>query len=199
MKEKPIIFSTPMVKALLNTRPGVWPPEPIDPSKPFKSQTRRVVPETKAEFIHVYADGKTTVKPKYNAGDILWVREMWNYYPDWKCKVGQKRPDFLYKASATQEEESWLDKWKPSIHMPREAARIFLEVKSVRVERLWKICERDARAEGVCPIPPNKYGQLSGTEHFYAFFRLWNSINAKRGYSWESNPWVWVYEFLRIK
>jgi hypothetical protein len=82
-------------------------------------------------------------------------------------------------------------KWKkkPSIFMPRAAARLFLRVKNVRAERLQDISEEDAIAEGVDGIEP---GEL-----FFNFIALWNSLNAKRGYGWEANPWVWVYTFER--
>lgn len=117
-------------------------------------------------------------------------------------------------------------KWKPSIHMPRWASRIQLRVKDVRVERVQDISEEDARSEGV---RPNWCGELSGwdpDEHGFmcqegirhwekypesdwdggyhrtgkeAFESLWDSINEKRGFGWEKNPWVWVVEFERIK
>jgi len=88
--------------------------------------------------------------------------------------------------------------------MPREAARLFLEVKSVRVERLQDITEADAKAEGVkdlCDICRGCYGGYSCIEYIpiYLFEKLWDNINAKRGYLWDSNPWVFVYEFMRVE
>jgi hypothetical protein len=89
--------------------------------------------------------------------------------------------------------------------MPREAARLFLKVKTVRVERLHDITENDARNEGVKDPydyqEPSYYNQphVRGMEiNKSAFAGLWDSLNAKRGYGWESNPWVWVYEFERV-
>ena len=84
--------------------------------------------------------------------------------------------------------------WLSPVAMYREAARVFLEVKSVMVERLQDISEEDASAEG---IKPYHYG-VGGTSYKNAFLDVWNNINAKRGYSWDSNPWVWVIEFVRI-
>lgn len=94
-------------------------------------------------------------------------------------------------------------KWRPSIFMPREAARLFLKVTSVKVERLQEITEEDARAEGVLWERARKINQLETSDSIYdnakaLFMRLWDSINAKRGYGWDKNPWVWVIEFERI-
>ena len=91
------------------------------------------------------------------------------------------------------EYHEWLDKWwhrnRPSIHMPRWACRLFLEVKAVRVERLQDISEDDAKAEGCIDM-----GDSAGDE----FAALWESINGKRGYGWTMNPYVWCIEFEKI-
>ena len=102
---------------------------------------------------------------------------------------------------------------KPSIHMPRWASRIMLEIVSVRVERVQDISEKDAKAEGITGYSDNLGSRHSNPTMIYpafpekdggflraqdAFECLWDSINAKRGYSWESNPWVWVIEFKRL-
>ncbi|MEB3169133.1 MAG: hypothetical protein VKK97_10435, partial [Synechococcaceae cyanobacterium] len=89
--------------------------------------------------------------------------------------------------------------WRPSIHMPRWASRITLEITGVRVERLQQISEDDAIAEGVTPTMPI-YGDCGGFEHQGgrdAFWRLWESINGSD--SWHANPWVWVVEFQRVE
>jgi len=87
-------------------------------------------------------------------------------------------------------------RWRPSIFMPREAARLFLRVKNVRVERLWDITETDVRKEGF-----SDHFDIE-TDTFYPcgyFFKhTWNSMYAKRGYGWDTNPWVWVIEFEMI-
>jgi len=81
--------------------------------------------------------------------------------------------------------------------MPREAARIFLEIRTISVGRLQDIGEKDAKAEGVEPMTTPDIPGV-GRTYRQGFEWLWKEINAKRGYSWESNPWVWVIEFLRI-
>jgi len=187
---KPIIFSTPMVQAILDGR---------------KTQTRRVVkingcpitsPKESLELTkegliyHSFCSMSGYYKPLCQPGDILWVRETWLKADD----------GYYYKADIKVPSESenlrktYGYKWRPSIFMPREAARIFLLVKDVRVERLQDITEEDAIAEGI------RIG-IGGEPYFScrdAFVALWNSINTKRGYGWDTNPWVWVYEFEKI-
>ena len=123
----------------------------------------------------------------YQPGDLLWVRETWG-----KDDNGE----YVYRTNyGTTEDDSFppsMFKWRPSIHMPEEAARLFLRVKDVRVERLQDISEDDARAEGVRAYGPNN---CSGTSARIAFAELWDSLNAKRGLGWDTNPWVWVIEF----
>ena len=220
-KEKPIIFSTPMVQALLNTKPGVWPPEPIDEGKPFKSQTRRAI---KPQPEYLYGDGRRKsykwedgifaldFYPKrtalldycpYKPGDILWVRETFGIFND------EDEAVYLhYKADeGNPEKPKYFGKWKPSIFMPRKAARLFLEVKEVRVERLQDITEADAKAEGIAAnciaydiehcFTDEEIGCTACNKmNAVAFKKLWDTINAKRGYPWEDNPWVFVYEFI---
>ena len=92
--------------------------------------------------------------------------------------------------------------WKPSIHMPRWASRLTLEVKEVRVERLQEISQEDAQREGlrgplIDPELDSIVNQI-GVAPKESFSDLWDSINAKRGHGWETNPWVWVVEFERV-
>jgi len=223
MREKPILFSTPMVQALLNTKPFTWPAEPIDPYKPFKSMTRRVIhpqpDKDEPNIVYTTIEGFQTappgeeiwaetekgesvrLKPKYEKGDVLWVRETWSTMPYGQCNDGSVNLEYAYKADGSLGNfpeitiAKNLDKWHPSIHMPREAARLFLEVKSVRVEQLQDISEKDAKAEGVGKLPP---WAECGT-FLRGFEALWDNLNAKRGYSWESNPWVFCYEFMRVE
>lgn len=177
--EKPILFSTEMVRAILEGR---------------KSQTRRVIKpqpdgEIKANIPYefygtkterIFTDTKAYLAP-CSVGDILWVRETW-----------AKDDTYYYKADGSC--GSRCGKWKPSIHMPKEAARIWLEVTDVRVERLQEITEEDARAEGALPTREERGYNCCRDE----FITLWDSINSKRGYGWDTNPWVWVIEFERI-
>jgi len=189
---KPIIFSTPMVQAILDGR---------------KTQTRRVIKIDDApENWKISIAGTSIVRtepydaklPRYAAGDILWVRETfcevpyeYNHVP---IKGGHITiPKYAYKADS---ERDYTGIWKPSIYMPREAARIFLRVTNVRVERLWDITETDVRKEGF-----SDHFDIE-TDTFYPcgyFFKhTWNSLYAKRGCGWDTNPWVWVYEFEKI-
>lgn len=128
-------------------------------------------------------------------GDTLWARETWAAVPahdDTKpSEIDRCREPLWYRAT---DESNMRGRWRPSIHMPRWASRLSLRVTDVRVERVQDISEEDARAEGcstmtqLAPFPAlNSY--VAG------FQRLWDTINAKRGYSWASNPWVWVVSF----
>jgi hypothetical protein len=195
---KPIIFSTPMVQAILEGR---------------KTQTRRIVKPQPPQFVDYFekrGDGFKAymvpgepcdyplVKPKYQPGDILWVRETFCEVPYEHNHVPIKGgyitiPKYAYKADS---ERDYTGIWKPSIHMPREAARIFLQVTNVRVERLQDITEEDAIAEGMSKTLVDGVTFISAKGKFHA---LWDTLYAKRGHPWENNPWVWVYEFMRIE
>jgi len=226
---KPILFSTPMVRALLNAKPGTYPVQPIDSSRPCKSQTRRVMkPQPtlesgKPDFWHwkdcVWANGGLGFPESgiadhapHKVGDKLWVRETFCEVPYEHEHIQladgwMSRPKIAYRADSKVD---YTGMWKPSIHMPRYAARLFPEVREVRVERLQDIAEADARAEGESPT----YKKLGYKEcsyerekkcHFACncfnarenFAGLWNAISGKG--AWESNPWVWVYEFMRVE
>lgn len=212
MNDKPILFSGPMVRGILDGR---------------KTQTRRVVRfrlDAGEELIHPLprsvefaADlgmlywthgGQKRVTPcPYGVpGDLLWVRETWCPVEDEGDRWVDYRATPRYAAehpagweNAPQDPEAL--KWKPSIHMPRWASRIALEVTNVRVERLQEITEEDARAEGVQPavMVHARPGYPPVTEQLYgaAFEILWNRINGKRA-PWTLNPYVWVVEFKRL-
>lgn len=192
--DRPILFSGEMVRAILEGR---------------KTQTRRVIkpqPEpwvTQAgytlftgndeiSFRGVTRNGPAeyAIKRKYNLGDRLWVRESFapNYFDN-----GQPG----YKADWTKLAAEYVQepRWYPSIHMPRYLSRITLEVVSVRAELVQEISEEDAKAEGILPYPDVGVG----VNYLLPYRNLWDRINAKRGYSWASNPWVWVIEFKRVQ
>lgn len=114
------------------------------------------------------------IKCPWEPGDVLYVRETWN-----GIRLGNKM-EYWHKAGNVFE-DSADEKWRPSIHMPREAARLFLKVKDVRVERLHNITEEDTRSEGF-----NAY---------IIFTNVWDDIYLKRGFGWEMNPWIWVITF----
>ena len=161
--------------------------------------------------------------PYGQPGDRLWVRETWR-----AVELDNGNDGILYKAdnhfksieNSQAAADLWCDayadrkygnKWRPSIFMPRWASRILLEVTDVRVERVQEISDEDARKEGVqdichCGDYIESHGYHSGHSPTpmdgYAaneFSILWDSINAKRGYPWESNPWVWVVGFKMVK
>jgi hypothetical protein len=221
MKEKPILFSTPMAQALLNTKPNTWPAEPIDPSKPYKWMTRRVItringigpitefgnsntPGYKWHFRdkHLRWHDVNDVAPPYNVGDHLWVREKHALDP---CK-----DDSGYIVIYATDGIIPCVKWRSSMFMPRKAARIFLEVKEVRVERLQRISYEDMNAEGF-DLDDNEDFNMAehyqiagspiegGTPERFAFAAFWDRLNARRGYSWSGNPYVYVYGFMRVK
>ncbi len=193
VKMKPIIFSTAMVKAILENR---------------KRHTRRVVkpqpPDSAPRTIdcHWLEDGygffdeERDYKCPYGTpGDILWVRETWlENAPSGVSK-------YFYKAEAPEEvilqAKAFGYKWRPPIFMPKEAARLFLKVLSVRVERLQEITSIDALAEGTSE--PYACRSQSGYdfEMRVQFKELWDSIYEKRGDGWSTNPYVWVIEFER--
>ncbi len=211
-REKPILMSAPMVHAILEGR---------------KTQTRRV---GKPDFWRCLDPGDA--EDRYHAlascpygqpGDRLWVRETFGVCSPAACDgmsdadFTKKRDaegrlqDLIYAATAPEGFE-WNDepesRWRPSIHMPRWASRITLEVVSVRVEQLNDISEEDARAEGCDPYifghGPASALDLScepgmRTDCMYrnGFEFLWDSINAKRA-PWSSNPWLWVVEFRKL-
>ena len=211
---KPVLFNTEMVRAILEGR---------------KTVTRRVlklpsyIEQNENGLYTLFADGdccyenqsmeeiKDYIKPPFKAGDYLYVRETWtDPTPD------QSGYPILYMAHMPmrwEEDDVTLKaedyKWRPSIHMPKEAARIFLKVTDVRVERLQDMEEEDAINEGIHPkMCPNCSGLdcdlCSESEYTVMdeFMYLWNSTIKKADldkYGWEANPWVWVIEFERVE
>jgi len=172
MKERPIIFNTPMVQAILDGR---------------KTQTRRVV------RYKAYANHDNPVYPHECPhgipGDRLWVRETWFDVANLEGEPATYRATADHIATRMIEMGSG---WKPSIFMPRWASRINLEITDIRVERVQEISEDDATAEGATinmGFPTSR-----------CWFRCtWDSLNAKRSYGWDVNPWVWVISFRRIE
>ena len=202
-KERPILFSDRMVCAILEGR---------------KTQTRRVVKQQDVldsrNEVGVW-DGPGEVGewevsrcPYGQVGDRLWVREAWHCdgdpkFVEYNPEIGlSATPDCFYRATEMCRNPNAGWRWRPSIHMPRWASRITLEITGVRVERLQDISEEDAKAEGVELIGArlvNDDGSTTAYTHKMHFEALWDSINEDRGYSWESNPWVWVVNFKRIE
>lgn len=212
---KTIIFKTDDVQAILEGRKTqtrrVIKPRYRDDEGGFQVITNKATGERWVEKVNedegsIFADGSIrTVNPAYLVGDVLWVREAWR--PAMDGYTGIDHGGYWYRASsATPGFCDEYNPWRPSIHMPREAARIFLRVTDVRVERVQEISVADAIAEGMrhgtCDIQsciPCIYGY--GCPGRYAdneFAEQWESIYRKRGYGWNENPWCWVYEFERI-
>jgi len=206
MKERPILFSAPMVRAILDST---------------KTQTRRVLrpqppgsttdvmtwhhPDDERKGAHFWSwgpdpanPGRDYIQPDWavpcpygEPGDRLWVRETFSPVPMvWTEGGVDHRSDFAYLATG---DIIGCHKWRPSIHMPRSASRITLEITGVRVERLQDISEADALAEGVSAI----MDEMRRATPRCDFQALWQSINGPD--SWAANPWVWVIEFKRIK
>ena len=181
MKERPILMSAPMVRAILAGT---------------KTQTRRALkqvqvrsaamPEPEWRSVH-------TLCPYGQPGNRLWVRE--SFRDARAAMLGR----VLYRADGDN-----ICGWKPSIHMPRHLSRITLEVTTVRVERLQSISEADAQAEGVTPKwEPGCSGRLMDALGGFSFrpaasayAELWEQINGPG--AWDANPWVWVVEFKRV-
>ncbi|HIE3938570.1 TPA: hypothetical protein ACXNG7_003523 [Pseudomonas aeruginosa] len=203
MKERPILFNDQMVRAILEGR---------------KTATRRIAKPVKhPDLGNIYAPGALVLErepqhvidracPYGQPGDRLWVREAWQgpLISDeeqdanqswWKDMTKFQNPGHCaYRASGDDNEYVDPDgyfhcKWKPSIHMPRWASRILLEITAVRVERLQDISDPGALAEGVSHSEMH-----SGDSLVDVFARLWEST----GGDWAANPWVWVVEFKRV-
>jgi len=184
MKERPILFSGPMVEAILDDRKTktrrVVKPQPVfvaAPNVPFKTAD---------------ADPKGIIRCPYGQpGDRLWVRE--TFAP----MIGG---GYVYAADYTEErlkKPGGSGFWKPSIHMPRAASRITLEITGVSIEKLNDISESDAMAEGAgILMPQHEYLDGNPDEYRQLFRILWESIHGPG--SWDSNPFVWVVEFKKL-
>lgn len=225
MKERPILFSGPMVRALLAGT---------------KTQTRRVVkPDTKAPVVDPYCrwddetwgsvatDGTSSIVhcPYGQPGDRLWVRETWRteeldegdeasgadigtdgvrFAADETFRVieNTREASDRWCVAHNADSRKLVSKWRPSIYMPRWACRLELELTQVRVERLQDISEKDAIAEGIASTEAlealRANSALLVEETYRMGFRsLWDSLNAKRGFGWDANPWVWALTVKR--
>lgn len=208
---KPILFNGEMVQALLEGRKTVTrrliKPQPVcyGPNLAFDAHDGDFFLSAEKKHLRCrmcghdpeYSrEGRETThhwKPPYESGDILYVRETWAKMAD----VGPvSDAGYVYRADFTESELQELARkhfrWHPSLHMPKEAARIFLRVKRVRVERLLDITEEEAHREGCTDFAG--YPCLD-------FMFLWNSTIKKTDipiFGWAANPWVWVIEFELI-
>lgn len=204
---KPILFNSDMARGILEGRKTVT--RRVIKPQPQSTEnlvSRDLLPETtEAGAGPVYAwSGGTVTTPPYQPGDILYVRETWGDYAtenDPGAGYYMYRADYPPGAITTTHPDGTvfeLPRWKPSIHMPREAARIFLRVKDVRVERLHNITAQGCLDEGV---KLSLYGIWDGESTTAPFAHVWDSTikPADRAmYGWAANPWVWVIQFERI-
>lgn len=220
---RPILFNTDMVRAILDgrktvTRRLIKPPnnnEYVFTGKTYSLVAGKHGEEYLYAECHKQSNGAIqSIKCPYRVNDILYVRETWCWCPCWDCGMDSeegccdKTADkfynhnkgemgcYGYKASFGDNEQPF-DRWYPSIHMPKEAARIFLKVMDVRVERLQDITDIEAEKEGAQPQNPCDYdvNKWPNKEHFK---EIWNSTIKKSDLDccgWDANPWVWVIEF----
>ncbi|WP_354678554.1 ASCH domain-containing protein [Cupriavidus plantarum] len=208
-KERPILFSGAMVRAILDGR---------------KTQTRRVAKPVKhPDLGNISTPGALVLEhephhvieracPYGRPGDRLWVRETWQG-PMWDGELEDRPADahspqycqYAADGGSTPEfmdaDDNLRQGWRPSIHMPRWACRLQLEVTGVRVERLTDCSEADALAEGVTATPDGAFhieqDMYRAPDPVECYARLWAAINGAE--SWAANPWVWVVEFRRIE
>ena len=183
---KPILFSTPMVQAILAGQKTMTR-RVIKPQTVTHSTSAGMVEESLDAFVarnKKDAELLAAACSPYRPGDILWVRETWAPFGS----------TYLYKANGGG---AGGGRWRPSIHMPRKAARIFLRVTDVRMERLRDMPLFDVWSEGTPQMPGNT--DADGAVGHDDFKHLWNSINAKRGYGYDWNLWVWVISFERCE
>jgi hypothetical protein len=220
MRERPIIFNGEMVRAILGGRKSqtrrAINPQPNGHLLGFVERplhNERETPVLRALFKGDYAGTafREFTCPYGKVGDHLWVRETFalmckqadpfcwceteeqrrqNHYYEYRADTGNPYPGQWDADDAKGNDEA--PKWKPAIHMPRAASRITLEIVSVRVERVRDISLDDAEAEGI-----NVFDATRRNGDVLEFAKLWDKINARRGYSWESNSWVWVITFSR--
>lgn len=211
-RERPILFSDAMVRAILEGR---------------KLQTRRVIkpqpPErcfrpveefggwwwTGESYLDAYyPEEEKVVKCPYGQPETrLWVREAWKPTRSFTAlgtSYVRYRADDSRAEVVHGEYGRAGDRWRPSIHMPRWASRITLELTEVRVQRLQDISEAEAKAEGAVNLGEagafaSKQLGIGHEVHRLYFQDLWNSINSKRGFGWNTNPWVWALSFRRLQ
>ena len=204
---KPMLYNTEMTIAIVNYR---------------KKATRRIakgiIPfDDHCEYFNVFKRGewsgpltKEQVIEEYapcKVGDYLYVRETWSFWPCWDCDAycngcrtfyNNLNGCFVYRTQKCK--TPYGEKWHPSIHMPKEAARIFLRVTDVRVERLQDMTLEDFLSEGVVlrpeafNDPENAYQQAKRI-----FIGIWDSTTNELKYKWENNPWVWVIGFEKVE
>ncbi len=227
-KPKPILFNIDMVQAILAgrktvTRRIVNP----QPDRIYWYQDGQPAKIRDGEYSVIMPDGQyTTIKPKYKPGDILYVRETWAFMCCLDCEncifnpvPGDDEVCTHHKTPTTHEDKDSVSEgcyiyradyprpgriiWRPSIHMPKDAARIWLEVTDVKIQRLQEMTLDDFLSEGVL-IHPEAYNDPYNAymQARRIFTSIWDSTilpQDKDKYSWTANPWVWAYDFKRCE
>lgn len=226
---KPILFNTDMVRAILDGRKtatrriikpqpkmilcyafaghgcGKWMYPDKNVHKYWGEEYKRIAEITPE-------DEKRLWTPPCHTDDILYVRETWDYLEGWKIGDPGIEGKYFYKADGDLRPVLWRGNWYPSIHMPKEAARICLKIKDVRVERLKDMTDKDALNEGAQGVKCDHagLGAYGCTDcmntgwlepPILEFMEIWNSTIKKYDldrYGWDANPWVWVIEFERL-
>lgn len=216
MKERPILFSGPMVRAILEgrktvTRRVVKPafPASVVEVQPFAGDLSAWMPVRPGTSNEPWEE-QIRVCPYGKPGDLLWVREAhsiysthgqrredgqrWGPWGGLPTRISQDGTQIAYYREGFDRCDP--GRWRPSIHMPRWASRILLEITAVRVERLNDISDAQARAEG---YPAEREAETGGSDlDAWLWFRsLWEEINGRDSFA--ANPWVWVVEFKRVE
>lgn len=216
MAIKPILFNTEMVRAILDgrktcTRRVIKPQWEECPT--CKYVHNEYIYDKMAENVYCARCGYPLVPERrapYQPGDLLYVRETWQYLYelDGNEQAIEDTGKYYYAATDTIPFDTYVDEngvkhdhapWRPSIHMPKEAARIWLKVTNVRVERLQDITADDIRSEGLSSIAVHAGNMEIALKEWK---KLWNSTIKKSDldrYGWDANPWVWVIEFERCE
>jgi hypothetical protein len=227
MKERPILFNGEMVRAILEGRKTqtrrmcAWQNFRVEPDKIYNGAgyDSALMADYKGGPVicgageHTWRDVLTPSRcPFGQPGDRLWVREAFACFDDdWRWPgrphdlSGGPWMNFHYRADLNEKHPKYKylsECWRPSIHMPRWASRVTLEITGVRVERLKEITDIDAISEGCSGIEGDVThyweGQSTAPAPRAHFMNLWDSINSDRGYGWAANPWIWVVEFRRL-
>lgn len=218
-KEIPVLFNTSMVKAQLDgqktmtrrivksTQHG-WNCQNMDFTHSENILTSEITQKYKRQAsqlvgVHAFFTDKEYMGhqlgikcPLGQPGDMLWVRETWMYNPN--IEMFPNEPYYFKASKSKQFIEEWPKCWRPSIHMPKEAARIWLQVEEVRVERLHSITKEDAIAEGIEKMNDQLFKSYAAENMWTnvakdSFMTLWSKINGVK--STHANPWVWVVKF----
>ncbi len=221
-KLKPILFNTDMVRAILDKRKTVTRRVLAENDKIREFRTS-LYPDGWWREGRAYATWESFMadlrrESKYTRGDVLYVRETWQKAGicDDSDNVILETMQYYYAADGDPCFDYWIDPntgehkermpWKPAIHMPKAAARIFLRVTDVRVEQLQDITIADCKREGVILPPPRgdeyDYELDPDLDYLFGFQNLWDSTIKRADidkYGWNENPWVWVIEFERVE